>query len=251
MGLMMDEKIRNQIQDILDDIPNEFAVLQKGIDLSLQKEYISFAESVDFNKYSETDVLEESKRLFIKDTSIESKKEILILMAHLGTVEAYRVVEKYLKNSGRDLGMWALLALQECRMFLETYLLEENQGFISTGLGGKGNKLRYCFIISSRTEHLFSRVQKDIIEKIFKSVCKKHESEIEEVDFQDNYFIIKILVPMDIAIGDVIEEGIEECNRIDNIISEHYYVTNVRKPDIKEIHKYLEEINNGEQQKKG
>jgi len=51
---------------------------------------------------------------------------------------------------------------------------------------------------------------------------------------------------MDVAVGDVIEEGISECNKISEFLLVHYYVTNVKKPTQEEISKYLEEINHGE-----
>jgi hypothetical protein len=47
---------------------------------------------------------------------------------------------------------------------------------------------------------------------------------------------------MDIAVGDVIEEGIKECNKMDEFLYFHYYVTNIKKPTKEEISKYLGEI---------
>jgi hypothetical protein len=50
---------------------------------------------------------------------------------------------------------------------------------------------------------------------------------------------------MDIPVGDVIEEGISECNTMNEFLICHYYVTNVKKPTNEEISKYLEEIRHG------
>ena len=236
------EKNKYQPQELLDNIPNNFFILQEGIDLGVEEEYFHFAEGINFNKYYAKQIIEKSKVLFLEDTSIESKKEALILLAHLGTVEAYRIIEKYLNTNRKELESWALLSLQECRVFLENDLLEENTGFISTGLGGKANKLRYYFIISSKNELPFSEVQKNLIQDKFKYVCMKHNSEIEEINFQKNYSIVKILISMDVAVGNIIEEGIEECNKVGNFIYFHYYVTNVSKPTKEEIIEYLKEL---------
>ena len=96
---------------------------------------------------------------------------------------------------------WALLSLRECRMFLESNLTEESKGFVSTGLGGKGNKLRYYFVIGSKDALPFSQRQKKIIEQEFASVCRKHSSLIEEIQIQKNYSLLKVLIPMDKAVG--------------------------------------------------
>ena len=50
-------------------------------------------------------------------------------------------------------------------MFLESSLLGEDAGIISTGLGGKGNKLRHYFVISSKNDSPFSREQEEVIEE--------------------------------------------------------------------------------------
>ena len=47
---------------------------------------------------------------------------------------------------------------------------------------------------------------------------------------------------MDVAVGNIIEEGIEECNKVGNFIYFHYYVTNVSKPTKEEIIEYLKEL---------
>lgn len=54
--------------------------------------------------------------------------------------------------------------------------------------------------------------------------------------------MIEILIPMDVAVGKVIEESIRECNKMSEFLCFDYYVTNVKKPTPEEISKYLEEI---------
>jgi len=51
---------------------------------------------------------------------------------------------------------------------------------------------------------------------------------------------------MDVAVGEVIEQGISECNTISEFLFPDYYVTNVKKPTSEEISKYLEEIDHRE-----
>jgi hypothetical protein len=225
---------------------NSFTLIDEAIDLSIQKEYLSFSETIDFDNVDYEEVLTESDKLFDKRTSIELKKRILILLAHIGSPESCRTIEKYLKISEGNLRDWALLSLKECRMFLESVLLQEEGGFISTGLGGKENKLRYYFIVSSRDGLPFSETHQNTLKRGLERISHKYKSEIEEINFEAAYAMIGILIPMDVAVGKVIEEGISECNKMNEFLFPDYYVTNVRKPTPEEISKYLEEITHGE-----
>jgi predicted HAD superfamily phosphohydrolase len=100
-----------------------FILIDEPIDLPIQEEYVCFSETMDFDNVDYEEVLTESDKLFDKHTPIELKKRILILLAHLGTAESCRILEKYLKISEGNLRDWALLSLKECRAFLESVLL--------------------------------------------------------------------------------------------------------------------------------
>lgn len=223
-----------------------FSVMEAAIDLSVQKEYFNYSKSIDFNNIDYKEVFKESSKLFSENTTVETKKRILIFLAHFGTPESYRILEKYLKSSEQNLRDWALLSLKECRMFLESALLEEEGGFISTGLGGKDNKLRYYFIVSSKGGLTFSESHRATLKRGFETISQKYNSEIEGINFESNYAMIGILIPMDAAVGDVIEEGISECNKMEKFLFFHYYVTNVKKPTNEEILEYLQQIRHGE-----
>jgi len=82
-------------------------------------------------------------------------------------------------------------------MLLENKMKVENIGMISTGLGGKGNKLRCFIILISKTRKPFSDTQKKIIKQEYDIVCKKLNSEVEKIDFQNDYAALTILTPMD------------------------------------------------------
>ena len=228
------------------NVLNSFILIDEPIDLSIQEEYFSFSETIDFDNVDYEEVLTESDKLFDKHTLIESKKRILILLAHLGTAESCKILEKYLKVSEGNLKDWALLSLKECRTFLESVLLQEEGGFISTGLGGKNNKLRYYFIVGSKGGLPFSETHRNTLKRGFETIGHKYRSEIEEINFEATYAMIGILIPMDVAVGEVIEEGINECNKMSEFLFPDYYVTNVKKPTHEEISKYLEEIRHEE-----
>ncbi len=215
-----DKDNRENSKNVLDS----FTLIDEAIDLSIQEEYFSFSETIDFDNVDYEEVLTESGKLFYEHTPIESKKRILILLAHLGTAESCRTLEKYLKISEGNLRDWALLSLNECRTFLESVLLQEEGGFISTGLGGKDNKLRYYFIVGSKDGQPFSEADRNTLKRGFEPISHKYRSEIEEINFEATYAMIGIFIPMDVAVGKVIEEGISECNKMSEFLFPDYYV---------------------------
>lgn len=98
-------------------------------------------------------------------------------------------------------------------------------------------------MISTLNNNTFTKQQKDIIKKQFSQVSKKHDSKIEEVSFSKTYALIKILVSIEIALQEVIDEGINSCNDVEEFLRFHFYCANVQKPTILEIKDYLDEIN--------
>ena len=224
-----------------DDL-DSFSLMETAIELPVQEEYFNLSGSIDFDNVDYTDVLRESGQLFSENTPIETKKRMLILLAHLGTPESTRILERYLGISEGILRDWTLLSLKECRMFLESVLLKEESGFVSTGLGGKGNKLRYYFILSSKQGMTLTETHRKTLTKGFETISKQYNSEIEEINYENNYALLGICIPMDVAVAKVIEKGIRECNRVGEFLFFHYYVTNVKKPTNEEILEYLEEI---------
>ncbi len=235
------ERKRDHHIDLEEEL-NNFIIVENPIDLSVQKEYQDLSDPISFENVNYEEVLAEADELFVSGTPVEAKKRILILLAHLGTMESSKILERYLKMSEGTLNDWAILSLKECRMFLESVLLKEEEGFISTGLGGKDNKLRYYFIVSTREGRTLTRSERETLEEGFKGSSDGYKSEIEEINFGTNYAMMGILVPMDVAVSGVIEEGIRRCNRLGEILFVHYYVTNVKKPTKREISKYLRDI---------
>ncbi len=178
---------KEQIQEMLENLPEHLNVMEGEIDSNVQKEYFNISKALKFDAFTSKEVIAESRTLFLENAIIQSKKRVLILLAHSPTVRSYRIIERYLKNPDRELMNWALLALQECRTMLESVLLEESRGTISASLGGSVNRLRYFILISSTTEEPFTKNQIDLINEEFDLVCRKHDCQIEAGDFGKNY----------------------------------------------------------------
>jgi hypothetical protein len=120
-------------------------------------------------------------------------------------------------------------------MFLESSIMEIGTGFISSGLGGLANRMRYYFLLLPLTDKLFTPTQSEIIRDELLLVCKELNCILETTDFSANYVGMTILVPMDVAVGNVIETGIKKCNELGEFVFPYYYVANTNIPNDAEI----------------
>jgi hypothetical protein len=236
----------DQVKKFLESIPYKFNIVETGIDIHIQKEYVEYSGTFEQGKLNEKETLFLSSVLFDKDKPVEIKKRVLVLLAHLGTILAFRQIEKYIENNADELKHWSLMALHECKMFLENELLDESVGLIMSGLGGIDNKLRYYFLLLSINEQPFTATQKNIINNEFSLVCKKLTSTLEKIDFSDCFVGLTVLVSHYVAIGTVIDSGIKKCNELGEFIFEHYYVTNMNIPNQSEIIDIIEIVKEGE-----
>ena len=236
------EKSDENFKKMLESIPENFEILQEGIDIETLKEYSGYSHSFDKGKLSEKDTINLGRALFDKKLPIEARKKILVLLAHLGTIEACRQIEKYGNSPDNDLKQWTLLSLQECRMFLEGSIMDESMGYISSGLGGLDNRMRYYFLVLPLIGASLTQIQKDVIKSEFEIICKGLNSVIENIDFSDTFVGFTVLVPLDVAVGTLIDSGINKCNELGKFVFEYYYVGNTNIPDQKEIEEIIEII---------
>lgn len=234
----------NEIQRILETMPDKFDVVDKGIDIQTQEEYITLSHSFGEGELTEQETIKLGS-LLCRNIPIEGKKRALSMLAHIGTVVAFRQIEQYNKSPDLELQKWTYLALRECRMLLENSLGSEN-GLIISGMGGLGDRLRYYFLLLPLLGKSFSSLHHDIIRDEFKIVCHDFNSILETFHYSDNYAGLTILMPLDVAIATIIDSGIKKCNELGTFVLEYYYVTNMEVPDESEIPDIIKIVMEGE-----
>ena len=235
------ENIYDKISELFGGFQGAFNILEDQIDIDVQMNYFDLSRKYKKEVMSKVK-LEDPDRLFSTDTSFEEKKDLLIHLASLDTVEAYRKIEKFHSDAPEELKNWATLALKESKMLMESKLLDENQVYISTGLGGKGDKLRYFVVLLGNNVNEFSDLQKKIIKNEFKFSLKKYNSEPEDFNFSESIATVLAVVPLESPVKTVFEEAILECNNYGNFIKENFVITNVKKLSFTEINDYLKKI---------
>jgi hypothetical protein len=232
------ENLYEKIQEILGGAQGNLKVLEQQIDMDLQVEYYECSMKLK-KEVEEKWALENAKYLKEPGYSEQVKKEILARLASIEKVECYRHIETFLQTAEENLRDWAVLALNESRMLLESRLLDESQVFISTGLGGKEEKLRYFVALLSRSNLNLDASQKMVINNEFDYILKKSDAEVEEIQFSEYIATILLLIPMSLSLTEVIEEAIKECNKYGDFLNSSFIVTNVKTLSFMEIKDFL------------
>jgi hypothetical protein len=216
-------------------------ILEEQISVDLQMEYFQFSNKVrEENAHKEPLEIPDGNLLFDPGISIEDKKRILVLLAAEDEVEIFRLLENYSLNPDPELREWAVLALQESRMLIESSLLDENQVFISTGLGGKNNMLRYFIVLINKQGIPFNPLQQKIITSEFEYHFKQYNAELEEIAFPGYFTTLLSLIPIEAPIRDLFLNTIEECNQYGDFLRRNFIVTNVKQLTLDEINDFLD-----------
>jgi hypothetical protein len=233
------ENLYEKIQEILGGTPGNLKVLEDQIDMDLQVEYYECSRKLHAN-VEELWARDQAKYLNEPGYSDQVKMEILARLATIDRVECYRMIEAFHAEADDSLRDWALLALNESRMHIESKLLEENQVFISTGLGGKEQKLRYFVVLVSRADINLSPFQEKVISNEFDFILRKYDAELEEIRFSEYLATILLLVPMNHSLKVVFQEAIDECNKYGDFLKDEFIVTNVKTLSFPEIKNFLQ-----------
>lgn len=237
---MKEDRLFQNIQNALENLPENFSILEEQIEIEVQMEYFEFSRKIKKKNISE-ECFKKRDELFDPEIEVKRKKEILTAIAVLDNVKAYRTIERFRNEAEGDMKQWSVLALQESRMLLQSSLLDEQQVFISTGLGGKGKKLRYYVVFINRnpTEILNQTQQKLLKDELIFEI-KNHEGVFEIMDFMDGFSTALVMLPIHVDIKSVFRNIVDECNQYGNFLDEDMIITNVKVLSRSEI---LELIN--------
>lgn len=244
-----ENQLFNRLSEMLGQIDGNLNILEDQIDMELQIEYFKFSKSIkeQIDKGEWTENID-SNRLLDPEVKIEEKRKILAFLASCEDVESYRTIEKYCANAESEIKDWAILALQESRMALQSTLLEENQIFISTGLGGHNNCLRYFVVLIHNKETAFNEFQQKIIKSEFESSFSSSNATIETISFTSRFCMLKVLIPINEPVKELLLNSINEANVYGNFIRQNFIVTNVKELDAQEVEDFLKKNKNNDQQ---
>jgi len=241
---MEEKQFYHNIQKVLDDLPDNFSILEEQIDIDVQMKYFELAKKVR-SLNSATECYENREELFLNDVSMERKREILLSIAAIDDVKAFRTLEKFVGMADGEIKQWAVLALQESRMLIQSSLLDEQQVFISTGLGGKGQKLRYyvVFVNKKQNENLTATQRKLLKDELVYGL-KQNDGEFESMDFSLGFSTVLVMLPLQSDLKKLFRNIIDECNQYGDFLDDDMIVTNVKVMTRNEILEMLKQNRN-------
>lgn len=223
----------NNIAEVLNNIPDNFKILEETIDVDVQKDFFESDVDLEFDIEQIPSLI---NQLNSESTTIDERKIILQKLAMVDSVEAFRAIETYNLSPDTELKNWAILALQQSNMVLHSSLLDEQQVFISTGLGGKLNKLRYFLIFPYTPNTSINSIQKKALKEELAFFLNKYDGELEEVHFDHDQFSTALaLIPLKAEVSKMIKAILEECNQFGEFLSDDAIITNIKKFNNEEI----------------
>jgi hypothetical protein len=233
------ENLFEKIQEILGGTPGNLKILEHQIDMDLQVEYYECSRKMN-QEFDESWGFDHMQYLEEPGYSLDVKKEILARLATIEDASCFRAIQSCANSANELLKDWAILALNESRMHLESNIMEENQVYISTGLGGREHKLRYFVALISQNHAEINRTQQMVIKNEFDDVLSRYDAELEEIRFSGYLATILLLLPMNYSLKQVFSEAINECNQYGQFLNEDFIVTNVKTLSFQEITRFLE-----------
>jgi len=237
---MSKHKLTDVISEIAGIPVDSFSIIDQPLDIHVQMEYWEAMGKID-EELDSKELLSQKEQLFDADFAIESKKKLLSKLSMLPEVSAFRAIERYSQNPDSELKDWSLLAVQQSKTLLRNSLLNNNQLIISTGLGGKGTKLRYFVVLIAQKEKPFTELNQHIVTSEFEYILPKYEGELETVEFEDNLAAAKLLIPLSEPVQDIVKEILNKCNELGNFLENNFVVTNIKEMPFDEIREMLNE----------
>ncbi len=223
---MTNKSLKQFLENKLHKSFSDFMVFEEGIDVSVQLEF----EKASFLFIKENEEIRDTAELetilYNPETSEEDKKNVLVELSMSGDVKAYRIIEKYKDTCGEEIKKWTILAFQKSRAHIEHELSDDDKIYISSGLGGSGNSLRYFFVLTTNEKEKFSDFQKDLLTKEIKFSLNKNKSIVEKITFSDYFVSIVCLVPMQVSLDAILKSILNETKKFGDFLSDEIIATN-------------------------
>jgi hypothetical protein len=230
-----DSNVFKGLQQSLEGLKGQLHFLETSVPVETQMEYFRYSENVRNNPLF-TSVEEQIGVLHSPESSPKELKYALTYLAVSGDIKAYRTIESYNKEHSDN---WAVMSLLQAKITLESELSDEKQIFISTGLGGKGDKLRFSAFFKSNRLRPFSKYQRELIEKEIPYSIEQYGGETEEIKTGENYFTVLFLVHISVDVKVMFENAVNECNQYGDFINNAFIITNVKVFSEEEIREEL------------
>jgi hypothetical protein len=232
--------ILGPLQQVFGDIAGNISIIDNNVPVETQMEYYKYVSRCKKKEISEADFLMYELELGSSNLSKAKKKRILVTLAMTKQVRAYRVLEDYARHPDEGMTHWANMAVLDSRMGLETELSGEKRVYISTGMGGKDNKLRFYVLLINAGKRPLADYQQKLVRDEVSYRFNNYNCDLERLTFNDKCIEIVMLINIQDDIQSVIDSIIKECNVYGEFLSRHYLITNAREPSADELQQMVD-----------
>lgn len=244
-------QIFSQLRDSSGEFKSNIHLLDEIVPVEEQMEYFQYARYIHSDQENHNiDRNYLIANLFSPDIAVEDRRHNLSVLAGILDVAAYRAIEAYHRSPLEpELTNWSALALAESKILLDTDLSGEKQYFVSTGLGGKHNRLRFFVVIASIDRSDLTDLQQQILLRELQFTFERNNIEMESYKFKNNFMTISILSDINHDAQMRIEEVVDECNIYGGYLDPRFLFTNIKQLEDSKIEELLsqsEDLTNGD-----
>ncbi|MDR0687025.1 MAG: hypothetical protein LBF79_06185 [Dysgonamonadaceae bacterium] len=229
-----------KLSQSLSGTDGQLQVMESKVPIEKQLEFFRIVNSLKTRSLPSVD-----EQIELLDKSGMTEEDTNIILASLAVscdVKAFRALERFREGNSCD---FADMACMQARMMLQSEFSDKHIIFISTGLGGRDDKLRYTALFRSNRHLVFSAYQRDLIEKEIPYYIGHNGGEVEEIELGDNYFVLVYLQEITGGVKLLLDGAIGECNRYGDFIDTSYLVTNVRRFCMEDVERELRKHEEG------
>jgi hypothetical protein len=223
---MKEGHIKNILKKKFKKSLNNVQIFEEGIDIQTQIDFEKYSKRFLKKEVSEINIDDIQEKLQNESVSTEEKKNYLVELSFSDNVKSYRLIENYRDSCSEELKNWATLSAQKSRAHIEHSLSNDDKIYISSGLGGSGNKLRYFFVLSASDNADFSGFHQEILKKEIEYTLKKYGGVAESTTFYNYFVTIVCLIPINVSLENVFQHILDECNQFGNFLSDKIIATN-------------------------
>ena len=243
------DEVLKKFHESFSGLKGHLHILEQRLPVEVQMAYFKYSANVRKENQpprplSEEECEEIYRELLSEEADEGRKKYLLCQLATSKSVRAYRLLESYTRSPEASVSDWAYMALMESRISLESDLSNEKQIYISTGLGGKGEKLRFYVLLISKEKKPFLEYQRQTIEREFSFYLTKSDCEIERLTVGERHVELLFLIPVQVDIKGVLDQVIGECNNYGDFLSPVFTITNVKELTREEVEEVINKHGN-------
>src|SRR5512138_864290 len=100
------DNIFDKIHELLGSIQGNVSILEEQIDADIQTAYYDYARNLK-KPVDREEILKNRETIFQTGMCEEDRKQMLVQLASIDSIEAYRTLEKYMVSKEKPLSDWA------------------------------------------------------------------------------------------------------------------------------------------------